>query len=70
MRRRVGILDLCLLDDRSAQLNVLPLGSTLFALGVVRATDLLGQMKLTSERRCRSIACRTRSASASPWRVR
>jgi cell division transport system ATP-binding protein len=54
MRRRVGIVpqDLCLLDDRSAQLNVclpLEIDGIPRSVSIVRAGEVLGAMRLTSE---------------------
>jgi cell division transport system ATP-binding protein len=54
MRRRVGIVpqDLCLLDDRSAQLNVclpLEIDGIPRSVSIVRAEVVLGEMKLSSE---------------------
>jgi cell division transport system ATP-binding protein len=54
MRRRVGIVpqDLCLLDDRSAQLNVclpLEIDGIPRSVSIVRAGEVLGAMQLSSE---------------------
>jgi len=73
MRRRVGVVpqDLCLLDDRSAQINVclpLEIDGIPRSVSIVKATSLLGDMKLSSEAslpvECLSAAERQRVAVA------
>jgi len=74
LRRRIGIVpqDLCLLDDRSAQLNVvlpLEIDGIPRSMSVVAPQRSSGSSAWTPKRRCRSIACRCRPASASRLRA-
>ena len=73
LRRRIGIVpqDLCLLDDRSAQLNVvlpLEIDGIPRSMSIVRAAEILGQLGLESEASlpvdCLSMSARQRVAVA------
>lgn len=73
IRRRIGIVpqDLCLLDDRSAQLNVvlpLEIDGVPRAVSIIQADRILGQLGLTDEAAlpvdCLSMAARQRVAVA------
>src|SRR5688572_2495549 len=73
LRRRVGVVpqDLCLLEDRSAQLNValpLEIDGVPRSMTLARADELLGQLGLTAEAPlpvdCLSGAARQRVAVA------
>ena len=76
LRRRVGIVpqDLCLLEDRSAQLNVvlpLEIDGIPRSISIARAAGVLALLGLEAEAALPvGGAARWRRASGSPWRAR